>query len=320
MFLPSNITLKFGDSGDFVSELQRRLAMVKCFTDDQVNGFYDGPTVSAVTGFQGMNGLTADGVAGPETLRRLNGVIAGDTSGAPADEKKEEELTQSYEQQAQVYDYVQQQTDAAPWVAPAAEEVQHTPVEAAPVAYEPPPPPPAPEAAPAQPSALEMLMRAEQLQQQNPPPPAPSAPAADAGLAAFLPQAEPAPQPHAHAPHTHPAPVPPPVAVPQPAETPTIKPLFAAEPMAEQPAPVASTEEKPTQPGMLRRFANAVMQKMADYFEAKLPPSVLKEVQQIGLTMAQAGMKEAPVPTGPEMQQRPPELPGREQAQGQQRA
>ena len=80
MFLPSNITLKFGDSGDFVTELQHRLAAVHCFGSDAVNGFFDGTTVNGVSTFQSMNGLRADGIAGPETLRRLNGVISGDTS------------------------------------------------------------------------------------------------------------------------------------------------------------------------------------------------------------------------------------------------
>jgi len=63
------------------------------------------------------------------------------------------------------------------------------------------------------------------------------------------------------------------------------------------------------------------MQKLTDYFEAKLPPSVLKEVQQAGMIMAQAGMREAPIPTGPEMAPRGPELPtpGVDQQQGQMR-
>src|SRR6478735_15299 len=96
MFLPSNITLKFGDSGDFVAELQRRLAMVRCFPEDSINGFFDGLTVNGVTSFQGREGLHADGVAGPETLRRLNSVIAGDTSSAaPKEEDTAKEVAAS---------------------------------------------------------------------------------------------------------------------------------------------------------------------------------------------------------------------------------
>lgn len=74
MFLPSNITLKLGDSGDFVAELQRRLAARDFMTTDMVTSFYDGMTVNAVRQFQTTQGIRADGVAGPETLRRLNGL------------------------------------------------------------------------------------------------------------------------------------------------------------------------------------------------------------------------------------------------------
>ena len=100
MFLPSNITLKFGDSGDFVAELQRRLAMA-LGSNGEITGFYDGPTVNTVTQFQGMHGLHADGVAGPETLRRLNGVIAGDSGST--DTKNEEEKQKGYEAGANRY-------------------------------------------------------------------------------------------------------------------------------------------------------------------------------------------------------------------------
>lgn len=81
MFLPSNITLKLGDSGDFVAELQRRLATRDLLSADMVTSFFDGATVNAVRQFQMTNGIRADGVAGPETLRRLNGITDG-TSGS----------------------------------------------------------------------------------------------------------------------------------------------------------------------------------------------------------------------------------------------
>lgn len=73
MFLPSNITLKLGDSGDFVAELQRRLAARDFLGRDMITSFYDGATVHGVRQFQAAHGIRADGVAGPETLRRLNG-------------------------------------------------------------------------------------------------------------------------------------------------------------------------------------------------------------------------------------------------------
>ncbi len=92
MFLPSNITLKLGDSGDFVAELQRRLAARDLLSSDMVTSFYDGATVSAVRQFQNANGLRADGVAGPETLRRLNGLSdATATSGSSSSNQSDNE-------------------------------------------------------------------------------------------------------------------------------------------------------------------------------------------------------------------------------------
>lgn len=95
MFLPSNITLKLGDSGDFVAELQRRLATRDLLTADMVTSFFDGATVNAVRQFQMTNGIRADGVAGPETLRRLNGITDGtsSTSGSQSDNEQAGAIT-----------------------------------------------------------------------------------------------------------------------------------------------------------------------------------------------------------------------------------
>ncbi len=113
MFLPANITLKFGDSGDFVSELQRRLKTVHCFSGDS-SGFYDGVTAAGVTQFQTMSGIRADGIAGPETLRRLNVVISGDTSTTNHDEeqnrlRQEEMQRQLIQQEAQAREFQHEQ-------------------------------------------------------------------------------------------------------------------------------------------------------------------------------------------------------------------
>ena len=62
MFLPSNITLKFGDSGDFVAELQRRLAGIGVHSDQAISGAYDGTTVNSVSSFQARMGLRAEDV------------------------------------------------------------------------------------------------------------------------------------------------------------------------------------------------------------------------------------------------------------------
>lgn len=79
MFLPSNMTLRPGDSGDFVAGLQRRLAALDYLAEAQVTTVYDAMTTSAVRNFQGRNGIVVDGIAGPETLRRLSGVSGGGT-------------------------------------------------------------------------------------------------------------------------------------------------------------------------------------------------------------------------------------------------
>lgn len=88
MFLPTNITLQFGDSGDYVAELQRRLVQRQCMARGMITAFYDGPTVSGVRTFQIAAGLQGDGIAGPETLRRLNSYFDED-SGAPGDENEQ---------------------------------------------------------------------------------------------------------------------------------------------------------------------------------------------------------------------------------------
>ncbi len=95
MFLPSNITLKLGDSGDFVAELQRRLAARDHLSNDMITSFFDGATVTAVRQFQSANGINADGVAGPETLRKLNGLTSssGDTTSSQNDDQQASGIT-----------------------------------------------------------------------------------------------------------------------------------------------------------------------------------------------------------------------------------
>ena len=52
--------------------LQRRLAELG-FLSGTATGLYDQPTVDAVKKFQRASGISADGVAGPETLGFLYG-------------------------------------------------------------------------------------------------------------------------------------------------------------------------------------------------------------------------------------------------------
>ena len=310
MFLPSNITLKFGDSGDFVAEMQRRLARVGCFSEDQVNSFFDGPTQSAVLSFQAREGLHADGVAGPDTLRRLNGVIAGDTSSSDKKDAEEQAIAQTSIAQEilqpaePVYDpFAIAEPTHSPYGedayrAQAAAVAAPTPAELAPA------PQPAPAPAVDHQRQADLATRQEQLLQplQHNPADTLAHMLAQSAAPALAPAPAPvAPTPPAFQPHpTELA-----AAATAPAHTqphPAVEPAAAVAPAAEQAQGIV---------GRARQFASGMLQKLNDYFEAKLPPSVLKEVQAIGVTMAAAGLKENPIPTGPDLPSRAPDLPSR---------
>lgn len=328
MFLPSNITLKFGDSGDFVSELQRRLVAVSCFSAEGINGFYDGSTVNGVSQFQSMSGIRADGIAGPETLRRLNGVISGDTTATDTKKAEEEARLQQenmmrqqmaqqqlYEQQQALLAQQQQQAYAAQMQQQAAAEAQILSGHQAAAV------PPSP--------AYETQVSPAHAYQAVPPqttytPPAPGA--GDDVLARMLlgqqptqplQQPQPATQPVNYQPPQPPAPtyaavppVPPAMAIPPAAP--------AAQAIAENVAMTATPEPQRGLLGRAVQFMSEKMQQLHAYFESKLPSHVLNEVKAIGMVMAQSGVKEASIPTGPEPQ-RGVEGPQRGQQQGQQR-
>lgn len=286
MFLPTTITLKFGDSGDFVAELQRRLVAVNCFSDSMVNGFFDGATTNGVRTFQGMQGLSADGVAGPETLRRLNAVIAGDTSstsGAPKDEPKEDPLL-SHPPATQTFSWGAAATPAPTFGVQPREEVVEAPATAPPI--EPPAFAPPVEQRPPE-TSLPNPLREPIPAQLNP-----GAQNPDMLGGMF---------PIASAPNAAPRPE---MADRQPLPT-AGQPVFGNAPAASQTAPSSEqplVEAEPRQ-GLLSRtkqFANAMIQKLSDYFEAKLPPSVLNEVKEIGLSMAKQGVRELPIPSTPQ--------------------
>jgi peptidoglycan hydrolase-like protein with peptidoglycan-binding domain len=61
----SNQTLQLGSKGTAVKQLQRKLSV------SPVSGYYGNETRAAVKRFQRRHGLAADGVAGPDTLRKL---------------------------------------------------------------------------------------------------------------------------------------------------------------------------------------------------------------------------------------------------------
>ena len=63
-------TVKYGDSGELVAQLQARLAELG-FYNAKVSGGYYKVTKAAVKAFQTHNGLSADGIAGRETQEML---------------------------------------------------------------------------------------------------------------------------------------------------------------------------------------------------------------------------------------------------------
>jgi anionic cell wall polymer biosynthesis LytR-Cps2A-Psr (LCP) family protein len=65
-------TLHAGSSGEGVRSLQDKLIQLG-FLSGNASGTYDQPTVGAVKQYQRANGLSADGIAGPETLGFLYG-------------------------------------------------------------------------------------------------------------------------------------------------------------------------------------------------------------------------------------------------------
>ena len=80
---PSMQTLKSGSSGELVSALQTRLKQLGYYSGT-VDGQYGTATAQAVTRFQRANGLTADGVAGEKTLRKLYTDASAVSAATPA--------------------------------------------------------------------------------------------------------------------------------------------------------------------------------------------------------------------------------------------
>jgi Putative peptidoglycan binding domain len=68
-------TLKPGDQGSAVSELQRALEYIG-YSPGAVDGVYGAATTQAVTRFQQAHGLTADGIAGDQTLAALRQAVS----------------------------------------------------------------------------------------------------------------------------------------------------------------------------------------------------------------------------------------------------
>ncbi len=83
-------TLRPGMEGPEVEELQRALRVKLELGDDfKIDGKYGPATANAVKRFQQIIGIQQDGVAGPKTLARLNGVVIGVQTKSLSERKNE---------------------------------------------------------------------------------------------------------------------------------------------------------------------------------------------------------------------------------------
>jgi Putative peptidoglycan binding domain len=73
--VPTEATLRAGDSGSSVTSLQKALNQLG-YDAGTADGNYGAATTAAVTAFQNDKGLTADGVAGATTLTAINSALA----------------------------------------------------------------------------------------------------------------------------------------------------------------------------------------------------------------------------------------------------
>ncbi len=87
-------TLKKGSQGAAVKLLQKRLKELGYYKS-YVDGDYGNETVTAVKNFQRKNGLTVDGVAGSQTLNKLNSDSAKDVNGKTENDKEDSSSSSS---------------------------------------------------------------------------------------------------------------------------------------------------------------------------------------------------------------------------------
>ena len=73
------VTYRQGDTGQAVRTIQDKLKRWGYY-DGSVDGIFGSGTASAVRYFQRSNGLTADGIVGPATLRALGMPVSGSSS------------------------------------------------------------------------------------------------------------------------------------------------------------------------------------------------------------------------------------------------
>ena len=70
IFLTTNAMSKIGSRGEQVKQIQQKLTDLGIF-NDTIDGIYGTKTANAVKVFQKNNGLQEDGIAGPQTLKKL---------------------------------------------------------------------------------------------------------------------------------------------------------------------------------------------------------------------------------------------------------
>jgi murein L,D-transpeptidase YcbB/YkuD len=318
MFLPSNITLQLGDNGDFVAELQRRLVGVKSLSEDAVTGSYDGRTVNGVISFQMRSGIRADGVAGPETLRRLNAVMAGGSwteEGSTGSSSAEEEAARAAANVTNSYRMMDDQAMSpqgmpmdihgngagaaalgAAAVLPAAaiamsesqnlqqqlmKESQQFQQQQG-QSYD----QVAQTLQQQQMMQRQMLMQQQMQQQQAMMAQQQMPPQMDPNLA---PQAQQQPGGFGAKPPAGQLP---------PQQSQQSQPL--QQPQGGLPQAESAPEQKQGILGKAMAKMDALVQKLASYFEAKLPPDVLSEVKHLGAVMAASGVKENRLPEAPD--------------------
>lgn len=76
------VSYKIGSSGQSVTTIQQKLINWG-YLSGSADGVYGSQTFNAIKSFQLKNGLTVDGIAGPETLKAL-GMSTSNTSGSTA--------------------------------------------------------------------------------------------------------------------------------------------------------------------------------------------------------------------------------------------
>jgi peptidoglycan hydrolase-like protein with peptidoglycan-binding domain len=296
MFLPSTITLKPGDSGDFVAELQKRLSKIDFYPSDAINGMYDGLTTGAVRSFQSAQGLSVDGIAGPETLRRLNGVLSGDSGDSKPESSSSEEEQKAIAEKHLFQQTMLQQTPLAEMAvvnagtAPqkeTAHAVETKPVELTQAA------PPAVTQEALDKQATEKS-QAEQQQRQQQDVLRQNTGAQQAQLVDMLRDAlNKVPQPEAAAAQQK-----------QASELQQAQQAQQAQKL-EKPVELVKSDQptkdaaKPEAGAALEKSArHPLVQKIIDYLESKMPADVVRDVMNIGANMARAGVREAPIPSG----------------------